>query len=78
MMQQSVPAGTFGMTISAYQFAVMIAGCVTTAVMGGVVNFLDCAHDKVLIGKIIGATCTFGYILSIASWQKAKQNFKPA
>jgi len=57
---------------------VVIAGCVTTAFMGAVVNYLDCAHDKVLIGKIIGAVCSFGYVLSIASWQKAKQYFKPA
>jgi hypothetical protein len=78
MMQQSVPPGTFGMCISAYQFVIVIAGCLTTAVFGAIVNYLNCAHDKVLIGRIIGAMCSIGYTISIVSWQKAKKNFKPA
>ena len=76
MMQQSVPAGSFGKYISAYQFIITMAGCLATFTFGSIVNYLNCSFDKVLIGKIIAGFCTFGYLGSMAAWSMANKNFK--
>ena len=68
MMQQSVPPKKFGSCISAYQFIVTIAGCLSAFMTGSIINFFNGSFDKVIIGKILACVTTFAYLGSIFTW----------
>ena len=53
----------------------VIAGCIATAVVGALVNYFGCAHDKVMIGKLIAVMGTIGYTGSVVCWQLANKKF---
>lgn len=50
MMQNTTNPSKFGNIVSAYQFFYIMAGCLSTVLFGGLVNFLGCASNPVAIG----------------------------
>jgi hypothetical protein len=65
-----------GAIYSAYQFYGNLFGCASTLVIGTLVNYLDCASNPVMIGKIIIGVLSFGYLNAAAMWWIAGNHFK--
>jgi hypothetical protein len=76
MLQKAIPASEFGNYISGYQFCITMAGCLSTLVMGSLINRMNAGANPILIGRIIAGVLTFGYAGSIWAWSKAKNEFK--
>lgn len=57
-------------------FFCIMAGCLSTIVVGGLVNYFNAATSGVILGKILAGVTTFGYLGSIACWWKAGNLFK--
>ena len=75
MMQKAIPSKEFGRYISAYQFIITISGCISSFVVGSLINYFNCGTDQVMIGRILAAVLTFGYLGSAFCWTKAERNF---
>jgi hypothetical protein len=75
MMQKAIPAKDFGRYISAYQFIITISGCISSFVVGSLINYFNCGTNPVMIGRIVAAVLTFGYLGSAFCWTKAERNF---
>jgi hypothetical protein len=75
MMQNTVDPDKFGNIISAYQFFYIMAGCVSTVVFGALVNVFNAGSNPVIIGKLLAAFCTVGYIGASAAFYMAGRNY---
>jgi len=48
----------------------------TTAVIGGIINYLNCALNPTIIGRILACAASVGYGGSIFVWLKAGKRFE--
>ena len=76
MMQKAIPGTEFGNYISAYQFTITMAACISTAAVGSLITFMNAGSNPVLIGRIIAGMLSIGYGGSIWAWFKAREEFK--
>ena len=53
-----------------------MTGCVTTAVLGGLINYFNAATNPVVIGKLVAVMSSIGYIGSAISWVRAGREFE--
>ena len=65
-----------GSIYSAYQFYGNLFGCVSTLVVGSLVNHFNCANNPIMLGKILIAVLSFGYLNAAAMWWLAGNHFK--
>jgi hypothetical protein len=63
--------------VSAYQFFTILAGCASTLVFGSIVNYFNCAANPIMLGRILAAFCSFGYIGSAICWWLAGKKTDP-
>ncbi len=65
-----------GSIYSAYQFYGYLFGCASTLVVGSLVNYLNCANNPIMLGKILIGVLSFGYLNAALMWWIAGNHFK--
>lgn len=68
MMQKGIPSEEFGSYISAYNFTISMTACVSTALVGFVINYFNAGSNPVMIGRVIAGFLCIGYGGSIWAW----------
>jgi len=75
MIQNTTKPNKFGNIVSAYQFAYIMSGCLSTVLFGAVLNYFKCAGSAVAIGRILAGFCTVAYLGSSAAFYMAGRNY---
>jgi hypothetical protein len=75
MIKKSVPPAKIGNYISGYQFFMFMSGCISTFTFGTIVNYLGCATNPVMLGRILAGFCSVAYGGSIISYWLAGKHF---
>lgn len=78
MIQNSVPGNKFSTIFGAMNFFVLITGCFSTFIFGQFVNYLGCAQNPLLIGRLLASFGFIGYLGSAISWYFAGKAYKKA
>ena len=76
MLYESSPENKKGEVYSAYQFYIVLAGCLSTLLFGYFMNTFDCASDPVMIGKLLAIFGTIGYLGGAIFYFLAGEHFK--
>lgn len=76
MITKACPQSKLSNYVSAYQFFTIMAGMTSMVVFGSIVNYLNCANNPIVLGRLLAVFLTFGFTGSIIAWEKAGNAFK--